>query len=190
MSRSKPTKMRRGSLVFIAALLIGSAAVRAGFLAGEAIAAEPSRQLPEASANAPVAPEPGVLLQAIKEREAFLDQWQRDLQDHARALEIADAEIDRKLAELVEAEAALRATVAMADGAAEQDISRLTTVYENMKPKDAAALFEEMPPEFAAGFLGRMRPEAAAEVMAGMAPETSFAISVVMAGRNANAPTE
>jgi flagellar motility protein MotE (MotC chaperone) len=57
-----------------------------------------------------------------------------------------------------------------------------------MKPKDAAALFEEMDPGFAAGFLGRMRAVAAASVMAGLSPQTAYSVSVIMAGRNANAP--
>ena len=98
--------------------------------------------------------------------------------------------MDQKLIALTQAEAALRDTIALADTAAESDLDRLTKVYENMKPKQAAALFEEMHPNFAAGFLGRMRPEAAAEIMAGLSPEAAHTFSVVMAGRNANVPTE
>ena len=58
------------------------------------------------------------------------------------------------------------------------------------KPKDAAALFETMDPSFAAGFLSRMPADAAAGVLAGLSPEAAYTISVVMAGRNANAPQE
>ena len=92
--------------------------------------------------------------------------------------------------DLVEAEAALRETLSLADGAVEKDIARLTVVYETMKPKEAAALFEEMAPEFAAGFLARMRPEAAAQIMTGLSAEVAYTISVLMAGRNAQAPIE
>ena len=34
----------------------------------------------------------------------------------------------------------------------------MTTVYENMKPADAAQIFERMDVDFAAGLLARMRP--------------------------------
>ena len=34
----------------------------------------------------------------------------------------------------------------------------MTTVYENMKPADAARIFETMDVNFAAGLLARMRP--------------------------------
>ena len=81
-------------------------------------------------------------------------------------------------------------TLALADGATEADVARLTTVYEQMKPKESAALFEEMDPTFAAGFLARMRPEAAAGIMAGLSPEAAYTISVVLAGRNGAVPTE
>ena len=81
-------------------------------------------------------------------------------------------------------------TGALADGAAEADIQRLTAVYQAMKPKDAAALFNTMSPEFAAGFLGRMQPQSAAAVLAALDPQAAFGISALIAGRNAKAPTE
>jgi flagellar motility protein MotE (MotC chaperone) len=78
--------------------------------------------------------------------------------------------------------------VAVADQAADADVTRLVTMYENMKPKEAAPLFEVMAPDFAAGFLARMRPDAAASVLAGLNPKTAYTISVIMAGRNAGVP--
>ncbi len=92
--------------------------------------------------------------------------------------------------ELTDAEARLRENLALADGAAEQDLVRLTAVYEAMKPAEAAPLFAAMAPEFAAGFLGRMRPDAAAAILSGMNAEAAYAISVLIAGRNALVPKE
>ena len=107
-----------------------------------------------------------------------------------KALDIADQAIQKKLVDLQQAEQKLLATLSLADGAAEADVTRLTSVYEQMKPKDAAALFETMDPTFAAGFLARMKPEAAAGVMAGLSPEAAYTISVVLAGRNGEVPKE
>ena len=106
------------------------------------------------------------------------------------ALRVAEQEVTEKLAALTGAEAALRATLALAETAAESDLSRLATVYENMKPKDAAALFTEMTPEFAAGFLGLMQPEAAAAIMTELEAPVAYSISVMLAGRNALVPTQ
>jgi flagellar motility protein MotE (MotC chaperone) len=59
-----------------------------------------------------------------------------------------------------------------------------------MKPKEAAEIFETMDVSFAAGFLNRMRPDAAAGILSNVETTTAYAISVVMAGRNAGAPVE
>ena len=106
----------------------------------------------------------------------------------SKALSVIDEEITKRLTALEQAEVELRGTLALADNAAENDLARLTSVYENMKPKDAAALFGAMEPDFAAGFLGRMRPDAAAAVLAGLSPDAAYSISVILASRNANAP--
>ncbi|MEF3048938.1 hypothetical protein V3C85_17155 [Tabrizicola sp. L79] len=103
---------------------------------------------------------------------------------------LAEQSLETRLAELAAAEASLKATLALADGAAENDLTRLTAVYEAMKPAEAAALFETMAPEFASGFLGRMRPESAAAILSGMQPESAYSLSVLIAGRNALAPKD
>ena len=98
--------------------------------------------------------------------------------------------MSQKMAALQDAENRLRDMISIAETAAEDDPTRLTQVYETMKPKSVALLFEEMDPQFAAGFIGRMKPEAAAGIMAGMKPDAAYTISVILAGRNANSPTE
>lgn len=106
------------------------------------------------------------------------------------ALDLAEDVISRRIAELEKAEQALRDTLAIADQASEKDLLQLTELYQAMKPKDAAALFNGMDPEFSAGFLGRMRPAEAAAIMSGMEAEKAYAVSALLAGRNANAPRE
>ena len=185
----------RGSLALISAMLIGSAFIRVGTEAGQAFAkgGEPEMAAKEPMSE-PLACEPPKdlrrMLGAFQEREGRLVQREAELKNRLQALEVADTEIERKLAALSQAEIRLRETIALAETAAEDDLSKLTKVYESMKPKNAAALFEEMDPKFAAGFLGRMRPEAAAGVMAGLSPQAAYTISVVLAGRNAEVPTE
>ena len=203
---SEPTtqtrRIRGGALLVIAVLLISSAGLRIGVQAGDTVAhkvPDPVEQQPDIgpgqmpSGMAGSEPDPSDLqrlLSALLNREQQLNRRETQIQDRMKALEIADEAIDRKLAALVDAEERLSATLAMADGASEEDLARLTDVYGKMKPKDASALFEEMAPEFAAGFLGRMRPTAAASIMAGLDPKTAYTISVILAGRNAWVPKE
>lgn len=196
--RRRPAK---GSLFVIATFLIGSAVLRVGNEAGQAMAKEQplgsvlSGQ--DDMADSVVTPqtcEPPEdlrrLMTAFEERETRIETQERALRNRLQALSVADAQVSEKLAALERAEESLKATIALAEVAAEDDLSRLTTVYETMKPKEAAALFEEMDPEFAAGFIGRMRPEIAAGVLAGLSPTAAYTISVVLAGRNAEVPKQ
>jgi len=180
----------RGTLAILALLLAASGALRLGDRVGAAMALQASES--DQASDPPLqCPDPPVALAAaLKERDVTLSNREASVNDRIAALTLAEEAITSRLDELKTAEARLRETLAIADGAAENDLARLTAVYEAMKPVDAAALFETMAPEFAAGFLGRMRPEAAAAVLSGMKPETAYAISVLIAGRNALAPTE
>jgi flagellar motility protein MotE (MotC chaperone) len=185
----------RGALVMIAGILLLSGLLRMGDGAGQALALAKDgvevATLPEADTQACETPDDlRRVLKAIQEREQALNRRESALQDRMQALSVAERETEKKLQALLDAEDSLRQTIAMAESASETDLERLTKVYENMKPKQAAALFEEMAPNFAAGFLGRMRPEAAAAIMAGLTPEAAHTFSVVLAGRNANVPKE
>lgn len=178
----------RGTLAIIATFLIASAVLR---VSAETAVIDGGGEI--ATDVAP-APEPDIskdaVLRALQEREARLDTREAQIIDRMQALSVAEIEIEEKLAALIAAEERLSATIAAAEVASETDVNQLTAVYENMKPREAAALFEEMPPEFAAGFLAMMRPDAAALIMTELEPETAYSFSVVLAGRNANVPTE
>lgn len=180
----------RGTLHVIAGLLVASAFVRIGGNAGPALANEPTESEAASTVSSTNSvPETDALLAAFQQREARLVEREAQLRDRMQALRVAETEIEEKLEALRDAELALSATIAQAETAAVTDLPQLATVYQNMKPKEAAALFEEMPPQFAAGFLGMMRPEAAALIMTELTPQTAYSFSVVLAGRNANVPT-
>ncbi|MCX7565773.1 hypothetical protein OS189_05415 [Sulfitobacter sp. F26169L] len=201
----------RGSVMVIGALLLGSATIRILSSATGVLAQDsqlPTAPMPAASEKTKSADEVNTtpqtadftqiskrsrsemnsLIKALSEREAQVAVREKQLGMRMRALTIADMEIEKRLKDLSETEQSLRATLSLADEASEKDLLRLTALYENMKPKDAATLFEEMDPSFAAGFLGRMRPDVAAQVMAGLSPPTAYSISVILAGRNAEVP--
>lgn len=197
MAGRPKTVVVRGSVVLIAGLLIASATLRI-LTSAEAAWAEigSSNALLLPMTAEPAAPtvsdrsraEMTSLLQALRAREATVAQRETDLDMRTKALDVAQIEIERRLDALEAAERRLESTLSVAQSASENDLARLTSVYENMKPKDAAALFEAMEPEFAAGFIARMRPDAAAKVMSGLNPQAAYSISVILAGRNANAP--
>ncbi len=194
----KPARRRRraGTLLVIATLLAASGSIRLGVGVAEALVRDSGEAVVEAAATLPSAQtctdSAGVasLLDALTERETRVTARESALEERLQALALAESRLIAQHGELTRIEAALAATLALADRAAEEDLLRLTTVYETMKPKEAAMLFEEMDPNFAAGFLARMRPEAAAGVMAGMTPRGAYTLSVILAGRNSGVPTQ
>lgn len=186
-------KIRFGALPSIVVLLLLSGGLRLGGV-GLAVASETELEdmmQSETLVQQPMLdPDTEALLAAITARTEALDLKEMELAKRAEDLNAAQTLIDENLARLIEAEEKLAQTIARVDGASEGDIDKLTAVYESMKPKVAAGLFEQMTPEFAAGFLGRMNPDAAAGILSGLSSEAGYAISVVLAGRNALAPTE
>ena len=193
----------RGALLLIAGLLAVAGALRLGGGIGQVLARETATEhaMPTHGdvsdtdiATCPDLPSDmagtAELLAALRAREQRVSADETALAERKQALSLVEAQVESRLAALVAAEQKLSATLALADNAAENDLSRLTAVYENMKPKEAALLFEAMAPEFAAGFLARMRPESAAALLAGLSAEKGYALSVLLAGRNAMVPKE
>lgn len=199
-NQKKPKRVRstgRGALIIVALLLVTSALVRFGAGPGAAIALElaelPAINEPKKKADpfiADITPDLVALLEQTQKKQKELAEREAKLEARAQALALVEKTVGQDLARLENAEEKLRATMAVADQAAETDLSRLTAVYENMKPDQASALFQMMEPSFAAGFLSRMRADAAAGIMAGLEPDLAYSISVVLAGRNANVPRE
>lgn len=178
---------RKGSssvLMVLSILLFGAGLSRLGLGVAEVIAAETSADTPEAIEPS----DPGDLFESLRAREARLAAAEAAVQARQAALRDAQADLERQLAELESAEAQLSATLRLTENAAEEDLKRLTTVFENMKPPQVSALFGQMDAEFAAGFMARLRPDFAGEVMAGLEPVTAYAISAILAGRHARTP--
>ena len=184
-----------GALLLLGLCFLGSAGLRLAdpdsALAKEAAAtvAGAGRETASTDGCTP-GTDPTGLLAALKERESQLDARAAEIADRERLLQVAEAKYKEQLEALRTAEERLAATLAVADEAAEQDIERLTAGYANMNPKNAARIFESMDVTFAAGFLARMRKDTAAKIMGGMSAERAYAISAVIAGRNARAPRE
>lgn len=188
--RARP-RSGRGALAVVSVLLVGSALLRSVEYWGLATALEAEEPSGESAAETR-APAPNFeeILAALDAREARIAEREALLDTRAEAIALAEQRLEEKIAELTEAEEQLRSTISLSESAAENDLAQLTSVYENMGAEEAAALFSQMTPNFAAGFLGRMRPDIAAAILAGLDPGNAYEISVILAGRNALAPTE
>ncbi|WP_112320726.1 MotE family protein [Oceanibium sediminis] len=178
--------LRIGALGLLSLCFLGSAAVRL-LDAGPVIAQELAETRNPAGGEVGCTPADDVLLAAVTERSQQLEVRERALAERQALLDVAEAEIAEKRAALALAEEQLAATMAIADSAAEQDLQRLTAIYENVKPKRAAGIFESMDTSFAAGILARMSPATAGEILTLIDANRAYEISVLMAARNMGA---
>jgi flagellar motility protein MotE (MotC chaperone) len=182
---------RRGTILALVSLFVLSASIRV-VTSTTAVVAAPNEAEDRPfsasfeSSGSDTRQQFEALFNQLAEKEAELQDKQLQVAEREKELANAEERIQEKLQKLIEAEEKLHATLALAQSASDNDISQLVSVYENMKPKQAAALFEVMDPQFAAGFLGRMKPQTAASIMSQLKPENSYTISAILAGRNAN----
>ena len=70
------------------------------------------------------------ILESIGAREARVAEREARLDTRSEALALAERRIDEKLQDLAAAEEDLRAMIALSEGAAENDLAQLTSVYE------------------------------------------------------------
>ena len=192
MKGTQKRRSPRGILAFVVAMLLLSGSLRLGSI-GIAVASSPTNidqktRAIEAVSECVTDAETQELMDLLKARSERIFAMEAAQEKRQIELTAAEAAILENLSRVEEAEARLSQTIQLVDGASSKDINKLTSVYESMKPKDAALLFEQMSPDFAAGFLAEMSPSAAAGILSGLTSEKAYAVSVVLAGRNANAP--
>jgi len=190
--RAKTQPRKSGTITVIVILFLASGAIRMAEIApafAEEMQPDTALETMQMASAAP-APDMPALLKAIQDREAQIAEREAYIDRRMQMLAVAEQRIREQMDALQEAESKLSATLTLADNATEEDVARLTEVYQRMKPADAAGIFETMDIQFAAGFFSRMRPESSAAIMASLPADLAYSISVVMAGRNANAPRE
>lgn len=185
----------RGPLVFVALLFAVSAILRIILHADDALAivegmSQSRGDVSDAAQTCAPDYDIDAALAEFKRRDQTLTEREANLVQTEAALAVIKDNIEIQLATLAASEARLNDMISHSNTASKNDLDTLTAVYSAMNPKQAAALFETMDPEFAAGFLGMLDPFVAAEILAGVTPEKAYALSVIVAGRNANAPTQ
>ncbi|HVL74144.1 MAG TPA: hypothetical protein VM434_19905 [Beijerinckiaceae bacterium] len=144
---------------------------------------------------APASESERALLERLGGRRDELNQRNRELEMRERLLENAERKIEGRINELKSLEdKADEAAAKRADGVA-QGLRNLVTMYETMKPKDAARIFDRLQHDVLIPVVLQMNPRKMAEVLAVMSPEAAEKLTVALAlrakgiERPAGAPT-
>ena len=125
------------------------------------------------------------LAEVVSARALQLDEREALIVERETALAALEDKLNEKIKVAEEANTRLKNNVDFLKNTANEDVSHLVNMYQAMKPKQAAEIFNNMDPKFAAGFLRQIESQQAGLIMSYMDSKKSYAVSVVMASRNA-----
>jgi flagellar motility protein MotE (MotC chaperone) len=123
------------------------------------------------------------VLTELSKRRAELDKRAEDLDHRELLLKAAEQRVDDKIAQLKDLQTQVDATVDKVKAEDDERLKSLVRIYENMKPKEAAAIFEGMEISSVLDLLTRMKDLKTAPILAAMAPDKARAVTVALEQR-------
>jgi len=144
--------------------------------------------------NATPNPSPSAAERAILER---LQERRQELEKRARELDIregliADAErrVDSKLMQIREGQQQLATAAQKKEEAEAARFKSLVTMYETMKPRDAAKIFDRLEVNVLLQVASMMNPRSMSEILALMTPDRAEQLTVELANRAKASPKD
>ncbi|MBN8958522.1 MAG: flagellar protein FlbB [Rhizobiales bacterium] len=123
------------------------------------------------------------LLEQLQHRRQELDARDRELEIREGLLKTAEQRIEARLSELKEVEAKVDAAAAKKDEAEAARLKGLVTMYENMKPKDAAKIFDRLDMRVLIDVATQINPRRMSDILAAMSTEAAERLTVELATR-------
>ncbi len=175
--------MKTRALLVLGVVFFGSFIGRIAVLASDIAGAKPAAHAPAVTETPVASCIGGDLASAVKDRMHALDKRETHISDREAELKTYEAQVDKRLAELEEANNKLQASIKIVQDARDEDIQKLAAIYEGMKPAQAGSIINEMDAKFAAGLISSMNSEQAAQVVANMDSQKAYLVSVILANR-------
>lgn len=129
------------------------------------------------------------VLESLGKRRESLQQQEGQLDLREKLLQATEERIQKRVDELKKLEERIEAAVEEKKKQEENEIAGLVTMYENMKPKDAARIFDRLSLPILMKVVRQMKPRKMADILAKMHPEAAERLTVAIAS-NASAPME
>lgn len=128
-----------------------------------------------------------VLRQLAKRRDE-LDARAKALDDREALLKATEQKIAEQAKQMQQLKAEYEHMKTARDDATEANLRRLVTVYESMKPEEAARIFETMEGSVLLDVVTRMGERRLAPILAQMSPAKAQALTIAMANRRTLIP--
>jgi len=123
------------------------------------------------------------ILERLAERRQELDARAREIDIRENLLRAAEKRIESKVAELKAAEARVTAAGEQKNQAEADRFKGLVTMYESMKPKDAAKIFDRLEMSVLIQVASKIAPRKMSDIVGLMQPDAAERLTVELARR-------
>lgn len=128
------------------------------------------------------------VLERLAERRAELDARAKELEMRESLILAAEKRLESRVAHLKQLESQLNETARVKDEEETTRIKNIITMYENMKPKDAARVFDRLDMRILVDVASQINPRRMSDILAQMAPEAAERLTVELASRAKDKP--
>ncbi|MGE0564149.1 MAG: MotE family protein [Pseudolabrys sp.] len=125
------------------------------------------------------------VLERLQDRRQEIEKHARELEMRENLLKQAEQRIEAKLLELKNLESKLNASSAAGDKSDKDRFRSLVSMYENMKPKDAARIFDRLDIKILVDVTSQINPRKMSEILGQMQPQAAEKLTVELATRAA-----
>jgi flagellar motility protein MotE (MotC chaperone) len=154
-------------------------------------APKPAEKLPEGGTpvklegdgTPQVSPAERAILERLQARRQEIESRQREIDIRESLLKSAEKRIEGKVEEMKAVESRISATQAEQKAAESQRMKGLVTMYEGMKPKDAARVFDRLEMGVLIEIASAIAPRKMSDILGLMSPEAAEKLTVEMARR-------
>jgi len=130
-----------------------------------------------------ISPSERAILERLQARRQEIEARQREIDIRESLLKSAEKRIEGKVEEMKAVETRISATQAEQKAAEAQRMKGLVTMYEGMKPKDAARVFDRLEMGVLIEIASAIAPRKMSDIMGLMSPEAAEKLTVEMARR-------
>ena len=123
------------------------------------------------------------ILERLGERRQELDARARELEIRENLVRSAERRLDGRVNEIKGLETQLNGTIQKKEEADAARLKGLVTMYENMRPKDAAKIFNRLEMPVLIAVVAQINPRRMSEIMAQMQPEVAERLTVELAAK-------
>jgi flagellar motility protein MotE (MotC chaperone) len=149
----------------------------------------PNAKAPETKPPGTVVPLDGpsgaerAILERLQERRQELDARARELDIRESLIQAAEKRMEGQLAELKETEQHIKDATQQRDDADAARFKGLVTMYENMKPRDAAKIFDRLDIGVLIEIASKIKPQVMSNILAQMSPDIAQRLTVELASK-------